>query len=647
VGAISPLFLVAALAVGVPIFLHLFHRHEAQRISFPALRYLARTEREHARRIRSRQLLLLLLRVAIVLTLVGAGAGLFFRGRGGDHPPTALAIVLDNSMSSGYVEGEQRTLDRLKAVALRTVDLANAGDRIWVLEAGRPWRTALPGGPADARRELAGVDVSAAHGDLSAAVARAADLVRTAGMGQAEIHVLSDLQATAFSEDHMPAGDVPVVVSWYGEPRVNRGLTDVVVGGGLPPLEGQRSEVTARSASQDPADSVPISVRVVIEERVRGAGGLPPGAALSLPLPPTPSGWVRGYVDQDADALRADDRRYFVYHSRPPPSVAVGGNPGLFVLEALTVLQAAGRLTLTEPGRATVLLSEGAEGAEALRAGGAMLVVPPTDPTQLPALNRRLVARGIPWRAERRSEEGETTLDGDDLPEPLAGVHVRHAYGLSLAGAPPAPAASLADAAGMPWLVEGTDAGGRRYLLLASALDESSTSLPVSTGMVRFVDWVASQWAAAGGAVPPRVAGMPLSAPRPADRVALPSGDTLSIDGTRMLRDTDQAGFYTFLAGDSVVSVEAVNPAPDESDLTPVDPASLDERLGSEVTVVRRDGAWERSVFRARRGPRLTRALLLFTLLLLLLEAALASAGRRAATTPTAPEAGKAVRGPS
>ena len=69
-GALNPLFLSAALAVAVPIFLHLFHRHETRRFSFPALRYLVRTEKEHARRIKLRQRLLLLTRVAILLRFV-------------------------------------------------------------------------------------------------------------------------------------------------------------------------------------------------------------------------------------------------------------------------------------------------------------------------------------------------------------------------------------------------------------------------------------------------------------------------------------------------------------------------------------------------------------------------------------------------
>src|SRR3990170_4213811 len=117
-GAINPLFLAAGLSVAVPLFLHLFQRQESRRFAFPALRYLERTEREHARRIRLRQLLLLVLRLAVLLLLVGAGARLFVHGRGSAHPPTAVAIILDNSMSSGLVVGERRVLDVLPERAL-------------------------------------------------------------------------------------------------------------------------------------------------------------------------------------------------------------------------------------------------------------------------------------------------------------------------------------------------------------------------------------------------------------------------------------------------------------------------------------------------------------------------------------------------
>ena len=57
-GFLSPIFLLAGLAVAVPLILHLFHRHDAKKMVFPALQYLLRTEKEHARTSRLRQLLL-------------------------------------------------------------------------------------------------------------------------------------------------------------------------------------------------------------------------------------------------------------------------------------------------------------------------------------------------------------------------------------------------------------------------------------------------------------------------------------------------------------------------------------------------------------------------------------------------------------
>ena len=145
--ALSPLFLLAGVAVAVPIFLHLFQRHQTRRLSFPALRYLERTEREHARQIRLRQIILLLLRVTVLLLLVGAGARLFFAGRGASHPPTAAVIIIDNSLSSGRVDGERRVLEGLKELARSTLDEATDDDRFWVIR-----RRALATRPPRQRR---------------------------------------------------------------------------------------------------------------------------------------------------------------------------------------------------------------------------------------------------------------------------------------------------------------------------------------------------------------------------------------------------------------------------------------------------------------------------------------------------------------
>src|ERR1051325_6428855 len=73
-GFLTPLAWLLALAVAVPLILHLFQRHQGPRVIFPALRYLRRAEKEHARRIRLRQIFLLALRVLAVLLLAFAAA---------------------------------------------------------------------------------------------------------------------------------------------------------------------------------------------------------------------------------------------------------------------------------------------------------------------------------------------------------------------------------------------------------------------------------------------------------------------------------------------------------------------------------------------------------------------------------------------
>ena len=146
-GFLNPLWLLLGASVAVPLILHLLQRHQGPRVIFPAVRYLRRAEREHARRIKLRQLLLLLLRIAALLLLAFAAARPFLRSAGVSHEPTAAVIILDNSMSSSLVRGDRRVLDELKARALETLNRAGPDDRFWLLRAGSPWTVPLSASP--------------------------------------------------------------------------------------------------------------------------------------------------------------------------------------------------------------------------------------------------------------------------------------------------------------------------------------------------------------------------------------------------------------------------------------------------------------------------------------------------------------------
>ena len=627
-GLLSPIFLLAGLAVAVPLILHLFHRHDAKRMVFPALQYMLRTEKEHARTIRFRQLLLLLLRIATILLLVGAGARPFLRGGGGVHDPTATILIIDNSMSSGLIRGGARVLDLLKAVALRSIDRASDEDRVWLIRAGEPWGPAITGSRADVGAAVLETEVTDARGDLRSALDRAVVLASGAGLAAAEIHLISDLQASAFEGTDSPVqgGPVPVVVfdEGYGDGE-NSYLDSLMIGGGLPPLANQRTRLSVRLAGD--ADSADVPLRLVVANRIRGAATGGVGISALLPIGPFAAGYVDGYVETDPDDLRGDDRRFFAFRVRSAPTLAMSGSTPFFLSEAIPVLIDAGRVRPAPIRDADILISvAGAGMTEAAKEGRAVVVVPPNDPVLLPGLNRALTAVGIPWRYESTAALGEASVTRWRGPVNLDEVRIRSYYALIPAaeGLNQGVLASLSS--GDPWLVEGTTPRGS-YLLFASDLDEQSSNLPLTAALMPLMEWMVSRWGDTQGTEGGVIAGMPLFPPPGTTSIRDPAGTLHPVDDTQPFAATPAAGLYEFLEGDSTVQVIAVNAPREESLLVPIETGVLRDLLPGPSTLVTDSARWARAVFSAGQGPEIWRWLLVAAALVLVAESLVAASG--------------------
>ena len=115
---LHPWLLAGLLAAGVPLLLHLVQRREPPTIVFPAVRYLLDATREHQRRLRIRHWLLLLLRTLLIVALVLAAAGPTVRRSGvTSHAPSALVLVVDNSLGSAAIVGGTPRIDQLVRAA--------------------------------------------------------------------------------------------------------------------------------------------------------------------------------------------------------------------------------------------------------------------------------------------------------------------------------------------------------------------------------------------------------------------------------------------------------------------------------------------------------------------------------------------------
>lgn len=132
---LAPAFLFLAALAGVPLLVHLLRRRVGRVFEFPAVRYLTRMEKEHSRERKLRNRLLLFLRMLAVVALALAAARPIARLAGVGHAPVAMALVIDNSMSSGAVRDGHAVLDEMRADARALLRSLTADDRAWIITA--------------------------------------------------------------------------------------------------------------------------------------------------------------------------------------------------------------------------------------------------------------------------------------------------------------------------------------------------------------------------------------------------------------------------------------------------------------------------------------------------------------------------------
>ncbi len=590
---VHPWALLGLFAAAIPALLHLLQRRTPPELDFPPLRYLSDAERRSARRLKLRHVLLLLLRTALIVVIVVAAARPLVptpsaggSGGGGTHAPTALVVVLDNSLSSGVMVDGRPLLERLRAAAAGSLRDATAADRLWLMLADGVARTGI-------REALVAAVESVATDwrrlDLVAAVRRAGRLAEAEPLAAREVHVVSDLQRTALSTGRadVPPGVRVLVHTVPAAPGVrppaNRGLawarvTDVGgAGGGGGAGRVARGAVSVAVVGTPTAGPGSVTVRLRSEGggggslREGGRGLAAPGEELALPLPSLPPGWWEGEAELEPDELRVDDRRLFVWRVAPPARVTAGIETGPFVATAMGVLRDGGRILA---GGDVTIAERPSPGA------GLTVVLPPDDPALAGQANRALAARGVAWRFAGPGTPGPATVSPATL-EMIAGIQVNRRLRLEAPTAPRLPDSSvLARVNGEPWLVR----DGSGVVVLGSRLDTAWSVLPAHPGFVPFVDALVNR-VVRGEAAITQLEG--------AARVAfeIRSGDTLG------------ATVY--------------GPDPRESDLTPASADDLRRALGDAAAVL---GADE---FAARRFAGMRRADL--TGLLLALALALAA----------------------
>ncbi len=233
------LLLGGALAVAIPIAIHLLWRLRRQPQPWAAMRFLMQAYQKHRSRLRLEQILLLAVRCLVLLVAGLAMSGPMMTScsqqaspgnagklsgatgnSGGNSGGGVIHLVIDDSLSSQAMSGDgdaSSRFEKLRAAALSVVAASGAEDRVAIWLSARPAEVALPltMDHAEAVRTLESLTPRYSRSDLAEALSRVATAVTQENLPaeMSRVIVLSDLSQGSLPTEKAMAAEWSVLLN--------------------------------------------------------------------------------------------------------------------------------------------------------------------------------------------------------------------------------------------------------------------------------------------------------------------------------------------------------------------------------------------------------------------------------------------------
>lgn len=334
---LSPLLLIGLAAAAIPLIIHLFNFRRPKRVDFSSLAFLHEIQKSTMQRVRIKQWLLLALRTLAIALLVMAFARptltVDLVGSLGGRGRTSTAIVLDNSLSMQLRDGSGSYLEQARSIAAALIEEMQSGDELYLI----PTVTSTPSvtphqNQSSALEALMSLESREGRMVLNQAVAYASELLETSANPNREIYVLSDLQASTFSDSVQAAIETETVLSLIpigSRTHDNIAISDVeVLSRILSQGDVVRMEATLINYSERPVEDVVLSLYLEGERVARATTRLAAGEITRVPIAVTPrrAGWLGGQVEiRDSDFRSDDVRRFTLFIPEERRILVVGG----------------------------------------------------------------------------------------------------------------------------------------------------------------------------------------------------------------------------------------------------------------------------------------------------------------------------------
>ncbi len=319
---LTPAFFLGALALAVPVIIHLTNREKKEVVEFPSLMFLRRIPFRSVRRQKLRHLFLFALRCLALLLLTIAFARPFFESPSSATAatlgPREVVLVIDHSYSMGY----ENRLEAAKQVARSHIDALGPDDRgSLVLFSNRAEILNQPSSDGDELKAiLDGIELSASTTRYGPALKLAKRIVDESNLPRKEVVLLSDFQRLGWEGDEdvwLPAGTDFHYENVGSDATDNAAVTGVILE--REPTSGrERLTASARVTYKAPQKSPPLETSISIELNSRRLQTEPlelePNSSTTVSFAPftLPAGIARGTVRLEDDKLNKDNAYHFV-----------------------------------------------------------------------------------------------------------------------------------------------------------------------------------------------------------------------------------------------------------------------------------------------------------------------------------------------
>lgn len=338
-------------AAALPIIIWFLAKKKPPKVVFSSLKFIKESQEQQKNRSKITNILLLIIRTLLLLSVILAVARPLLKApwlkKSGSHPPTAIAVIIDNSYSMDYVEDYQSRLEKAKKAVHTINEEATSGDKLILISRDIGWNllySQIFGGDIP-DQIIDGIELCWQPVSFKEAISFAENKLKEAMMANNEIYVLTDfIDAESSFESSYPIAFIPIKEK---EERQNLSISRASVQPKL--VEKSKSQnLQFRLTNHGKKARNEVLVQVVLNDIKVAEKFLNIGARQSIkesiPFELRNEGWQAGYVQVIDDFLLADNRYYFAFeYEEHPPLAVISSSPLPYPLKSVLKLYQGGK----------------------------------------------------------------------------------------------------------------------------------------------------------------------------------------------------------------------------------------------------------------------------------------------------------------